>query len=222
MLEPAPTRLGLDGKIAIVAGGTRGLGLAVATKLCDNGVHVVVPCPAEDPDAERAQIVLGGRPGPVTFLAADTTRETGIRTVLAEVTQAWERLDLYVHLVTSPDLGPLVGAADGLAKAFDGGGRVVVAGYTVTPVAHAVRELALNLAQHRVAVNAVVTPVVDHGSMNTDPELMARLAIRCPSGRLTVPDDVADAVALLCTDEAAWIQGEVITVDGGLGLRRAG
>ena len=58
--------------------------------------------------------------------------------------------------------------------------------------------------------------------MNTDPELMARLAVHCPSGRLTVPDDVADAVALLCTDEAAWIQGEVITVDGGLGLRRAG
>ena len=54
MLEPAPTRLGLDGKIAIVAGGTRGLGLAVATKLCDNGVHVVVPLtPDHDWDTHK-------------------------------------------------------------------------------------------------------------------------------------------------------------------------
>jgi enoyl-[acyl-carrier protein] reductase III len=45
------------------------------------------------------------------------------------------------------------------------------------------------------------------------------LAGRTPAGRLTTPADVADAVALLCATEAAWIHGQVITVDGGLGLR---
>jgi NAD(P)-dependent dehydrogenase (short-subunit alcohol dehydrogenase family) len=63
-----------------------------------------------------------------------------------------------------------------------------------------------------------VTTVVDNGPMNVDPDLVDRLAIKSPSGRVTVPEDVANAVALLCTDEAAWIQGQVITVDGGLEL----
>jgi enoyl-[acyl-carrier protein] reductase III len=45
------------------------------------------------------------------------------------------------------------------------------------------------------------------------------LAARTPAGRLTTPEDVAGVVALLCTAEAGWIHGQVITADGGLGLR---
>ena len=44
-------------------------------------------------------------------------------------------------------------------------------------------------------------------------------AARTPGGRATTPADVAAAVALLCTDEAGWIQGQVLTVDGGLSLK---
>ena len=44
------------------------------------------------------------------------------------------------------------------------------------------------------------------------------LAARTPAGRLTRPPDVAGVVALLCTPDAAWLQGQVLTVDGGLSL----
>lgn len=81
-----------------------------------------------------------------------------------------------------------------------------------------IRTLALEMAWYKVAVNAVVTTVVDNGPMNIDPDLVDRLAIKSPSGRVTLPQDIANAVSLLCTDEAAWIQGQVITVDGGLEL----
>jgi NAD(P)-dependent dehydrogenase (short-subunit alcohol dehydrogenase family) len=46
-------------------------------------------------------------------------------------------------------------------------------------------------------------------------QLVAQARLRNPFARLTTPRDVANAISLLCTDEAAWINGEVIRVDGG-------
>jgi enoyl-[acyl-carrier protein] reductase III len=77
------------------------------------------------------------------------------------------------------------------------------------------------LAGKGIAVNAIATSLLDKDEPNplAHPDAVAMLAARTPAGRLTKPSDVADAVALLCADEAAWIHGQVITVDGGLGLR---
>lgn len=218
MIETFDTRLGLEGKVAIVTAGTHGLGLAVAAKLCDSGADVVLATAADDPDVERARLALAGRPGAATIVPTDPDDGDSVRALLETVLSTRGRLDVFVHHAVRPDLTMLLHAAEHLVKAFTDGGRLVVMGYTVAPVHGVIRTLALELAWHRVAVNAVLTPVVDNGPMNTDPELVRRLAIRSPSGRLTVPEDVANAVALLCADEAAWIQGQVITVDGGLEL----
>jgi NAD(P)-dependent dehydrogenase (short-subunit alcohol dehydrogenase family) len=219
MIEPVNTRLGLDGKIAVVTSGTYGLGLAIASKLCDNGAHVILTTSDEDNvDLERAKIVLAGKPGSVSVTHLDVQDEHSVRLLLARVKEERGQLDVFVHHAVSPDLTPLLNIVEPLAKALVDGGRVVIAGYTVTPVHGVVRTLALEMAWYKVAVNAVVTTVVDNGPMNIDPDLVDRLAIKSPSGRVTLPQDIANAVSLLCTDEAAWIQGQVITVDGGLEL----
>ncbi|HEX7304611.1 SDR family NAD(P)-dependent oxidoreductase [Lentzea sp.] len=218
MIEPVNTRLGLEGKIALVTSGTHGLGLAVASKLCDNGAHVILTTSDDDVDLERAKLVLAGKPGSVAITQLDIHDENAVRTLLEQVRQDRGQLDVFVHHAESPDLTPLLNIVEPLAKSLQDGGRVVIAGYTVTPVHGVIRTLALEMAWYKVAVNAVVTTVVDNGPMNIDPEMVDRLAIKSPSGRVTRPQDVANAVALLCTDEAAWIQGQVITVDGGLEL----
>lgn len=218
MIEPVNTRLGLDGKIALVTSGTHGLGLAIASKLCDNGAHVILTTSDDDVDLERAKTVLAGKPGSVTVTQMDIHDEHSVRLLLDQVKQDRGQLDVFVHHAASPDLTPLLNIVEPLAKSLQDGGRVVIAGYTVTPVHGVIRTLALEMAWYRVAVNAVVTTVVDNGPMNIDPDLVDRLAIKSPSGRVTLPEDIANAVALLCTDEAAWIQGQVITVDGGLEL----
>jgi enoyl-[acyl-carrier protein] reductase III len=82
-----------------------------------------------------------------------------------------------------------------------------------------VRYLAVELAPKGITVNAVSTAKIDKGPDTPAPEVAAMLAGRTPAGRLTTPRDVAGIVALLCTDEAAWLQGQVITADGGLSLR---
>lgn len=101
------------------------------------------------------------------------------------------------------------------------GARAVVPHYTSLGVAKAaleslVRYLAVELAPLGIAVNAVASAKLDTGRPPTAAE--QRLARRSPSGRLTRPEDVADVIALLCTDQARWIRGQVITADGGLSL----
>ena len=218
MIEPINTRLGLDGKIALVTSGTHGLGLAIASKLCDNGAHVILTTSDDDVDIERAKTVLAGKPGSVAVTQLNIHDEHSVRLLFDRIKEERGGLDVFVHHAVSPDLTPLLNIVEPLAKAFVDGGRVVIAGYTVTPVHGVIRTLALEMAWYRVAVNAVVTTVVDNGPMNIDPDLVDRLAIKSPSGRVTLPEDIANAVSLLCTDEAAWIQGQVITVDGGLEL----
>ncbi|MFF4344849.1 SDR family NAD(P)-dependent oxidoreductase [Kitasatospora sp. NPDC001540] len=107
-----------------------------------------------------------------------------------------------------------------IAVSSAGANRVVPAyvslGLAKAALESLVRYLAVALAPAGVAVNAVSTARMDRGDA-TDP-VSAALAARTPAGRLTRPDDIADAVALLCADEAFWLRGQVITVDGGLGL----
>ncbi len=80
------------------------------------------------------------------------------------------------------------------------------------------RALALELAPYGVRTNIVQAGVTDTPALRLIPgsrQMKAGAKLRNPFGRLTTPADVADFIALLCTDEAAWVNGTVIRVDGG-------
>ena len=155
--------------------------------------------------------------------AASLHRMSALRPDIGEL---WDDVRLAVS--------PLVQAASGLTELLNAGtGRViavsssgarsVVPGYVSQGIGKAaleslVRYLAVELAPRGITVNAVSTGKLDKGPGAADDPLLRRLAERTPAGRLTVPEDVADAVALLCTPEAAWIHGQVLTVDGGRSL----
>ncbi|MCW3817588.1 SDR family oxidoreductase [Micromonospora sp. DR5-3] len=81
-----------------------------------------------------------------------------------------------------------------------------------------VRQLACELAPYRVAVNALragvtVTPALQRIPESAD--FVARGEANNPHGRLTVPEDVAEAVTLLSRTDSSWITGNTIGVDGG-------
>ncbi|MEU9319684.1 SDR family oxidoreductase [Streptomyces sp. NPDC048295] len=131
-------------------------------------------------------------------------------------------------------LNPLLHGAGTIAKLMPEGGRViavsgngafeVIPHYLATGVAKAalenlVRYLAVDLAPFGITVNAVSTHLLDKGEHTSNKAIAGLLASRTPNGRLTRPEDVADVIALLCAPEAAWIQGQVVVADGGLGLR---
>lgn len=80
------------------------------------------------------------------------------------------------------------------------------------------RNIALEFAPHGIRANCVQAGVTDTQSLRLIPgsEKMKEIAAyRNPFGRITRPEDVANVVYLLCKDEASWINGAIIPVDGG-------
>jgi enoyl-[acyl-carrier protein] reductase III len=83
-----------------------------------------------------------------------------------------------------------------------------------------VRYLAVELAPHGIRVNAVSAGVVETGALEHFPnrEQMLEAGRRNPVGRLVTPEDVAGAVAFLCSPEAEMVRGHTLVVDGGWSL----
>lgn len=86
------------------------------------------------------------------------------------------------------------------------------------------RYVAVAFADRGITVNVVSPGFTEDTFLNTLPE-DTQNAVRAwhedgwtPMGRLAKPEDIAGAVALLCSDDASWITGQVITVDGGASL----
>ena len=86
-----------------------------------------------------------------------------------------------------------------------------------------VRYLAVELAPG-IRVNAVSGGVVETGALEHFPnrEEMLAAGARNPVGRLVEPDDIAGAVAFLCSPDAAMVRGQTLIVDGGFSLLALG
>jgi 3-oxoacyl-[acyl-carrier protein] reductase len=79
------------------------------------------------------------------------------------------------------------------------------------------RAAALELAPHGIRVNAIAPgAIVVEAWGDLPPDELAKRSETVPLGRLGVPDDIAGAVSWLCSDDAAYVTGQVIAVDGGL------
>jgi len=103
------------------------------------------------------------------------------------------------------------------------GGQKVLPGYGVVGVAKAALEaltrgLACELAPRGILVNGIIAGVSDTKSLRAIPGsdgYLAEAAARTPLRRTVVPEDVADVVAFLCSDQARMICGQFVVVDGG-------
>jgi enoyl-[acyl-carrier protein] reductase III len=84
-----------------------------------------------------------------------------------------------------------------------------------------VRYLGVELAPRGIRVNAVSGGVVETGALDFFPnreEMLDAARERTPAGRMVTPDDLAGAVAFLCSDDASMICGQTLVVDGGFSL----
>jgi enoyl-[acyl-carrier protein] reductase III len=167
---------------------------------------------------------------PLTPATAEDGDQSGDPAVVLAPKQMTMTLEVMAHslvwwvrdLLTAGLLGP---GSHVLAMTSAGDSRVSSSYGAVSAAKSAllshVRQLAVELAPHGVSVNALRAGVTLTPSLERIPEsgrLVAAARSANPHGRLTTPQDVAEAVATLTRTRSSWLTGNVIGVDGGEGL----
>ena len=244
----------LEGRAALVTGGTSGIGLAIAERLARDGARVVVT--GRDEQRGRAAAARLGEAG--RFVAADAADAGAVERSVASALEAMGRLDVLVNnagiALTERLVDTPVGEFDRLMAAnvrgcflyaracmpaltetrgsmvhigSDAGlrGEQPIGAYSVTKAAVVMlsKMLALDGAPAGVRSNCVcpgaTAPGMLHSGPASDPERGEDASAwpPAPLGRVGTADDVAAAVAFLAGDEAAFVSGAVLLVDGANG-----
>lgn len=243
----------LTGKIAVVTGGSRGIGRAISVALAGAGAHVLVNYRSnEEAAAETLRLIeqAGGRGELLAFDVADPELvDRGIKKAIERhgsldilVNNAGISIDQLLLRVSAKELertwATNVNGALYCAKACirpmmkKRWGRIINLSSVVAEsgnagqVAYAsskaallglTRSLARELASRSITVNAVAPGFIDTDMTANLPDA-ARQAIidQTPLGRIGRPEEVAAAVVFLASDEASYITGQVVRVNGGM------
>ncbi|MFI6426387.1 SDR family oxidoreductase [Promicromonospora sp. NPDC050880] len=245
-----------DGRVVLVTGASRGIGLAVARRVVAEGGRVVITGRTAGALAEAVTGLGADRALGVPGKADDAAHRAD---VVARTTERFGRLD---HLVNNaginPAWGPLAGLDAGVARKILEVNVIAALEWTRAAVAAAgpaggLRSVvnmaslagtvsAPNIGFYGVSKAALVNLTVqlaDELAPATRVNALAPAVVRTrlaralyegreeeaargyPLGRLGEPDDVAGPAAFLLSDDAAWITGQTLLVDGGASVRAA-
>jgi enoyl-[acyl-carrier protein] reductase III len=244
--------MSFEGKVALVTGGGRGIGRAIALKLASQGADIIVNFFRRRSTAEqtakdiealgvKAEIIranvgepakidelfdmIGNKFGRLDILINNAASGVG-RPVMDIDVKAWEwTMDINARacLLCAQRATKLMGGRGGKIVSISSlGSRFVLPNYAIVGISKATLEtltryLAIELAPQGICVNAVAASAVEtealkfyfkEGLVKDDRQVT-------PAGRRVTPEDVANVVAFLCSEEAFMIRGQTIIVDGG-------
>lgn len=242
----------LTSKVALITGGARGIGRAVALKLAEAGADVAIVYYSSAEEAEQVVSVIQSMGRRAMAFKTNVADEASVKELLAQFGQHFDRLDILVSNAASGVLKPalkmstkhwrwcmetnalalnhLVSAAYPMLQT---GGRVIalsslgaqraIPNYAFIGASKAalealVRSLSIELAPKGITVNTVSAGVVDTDALKYFPnreQLLAEYQAHALAERPLSPEDVANAVYLLCLPEADMIRGHTLFVDAG-------
>lgn len=242
-----------EGKIAIVTGGSRGIGRAIALELGQRGATVIVNYnqSADAAEAVIAEIKAAGGDG--TTFQCDVSDADQVAAMFKDVTKMYGQLDILVNnagvtrdnviMMLKPDdfdtvintnlrsawlcskaasrtmmkqrSGRIINISSVVGIAGNGGQTNYAA--SKAGLLGLTKSLAKEIAPRNVTVNAVAPGFIGTDMTSELSDDIKETAIsHIPLGRMGAPEDVAKAVAFLASEDAAYITGQVLVVDGGM------
>jgi 3-oxoacyl-[acyl-carrier protein] reductase len=242
-----------EGRVAVVTGGSRGLGPAICTRLADEGAKVVVGYRRRESEAREVVESIVSTRGEARAIALDVRERRSVDEAMREVTSTLGRIDVLVCsaginrdgafaampredwddvLKTNLDGTMFCIRAVSRPMMARGSGSIVavssIAGVRAAPgqanyaaskagVLALVRSVAAEVAHKGVRVNAVVPGAFAAGMLSRMPaNHSASIREQIPMGRFGKPEELARAIAFLASDDASYITGQGLIVDGGL------
>ncbi|WHZ10066.1 MAG: Oxidoreductase, short-chain dehydrogenase/reductase family [Burkholderiaceae bacterium] len=242
----------LKGKIAVVTGGSAGIGQAIAVRFAKEGADIAIADIAPAADTEGAVKSAGRR---VLSVKCDASKPADVQAFAAKVRSEFSRCDILVNNVGIYPLVPFdqlefadwkrifeinVDSQFLMSKAFvpgmkgRGWGRILSLTSTVfwlkieaythyisTKAANIgfTRALATELGPHGITINAIAPSLVRTATTEASP--LASMFDALPQmlqsiKRTQVPEDLTGAATFLASDDAAFITGQTLAVDGGM------
>lgn len=239
-------------KVAIITGGSRGIGFATAEAFVKEGATVVITASTPENAARAAQALQQKYPNAVVEgISPDLTDPEAVRKAFALVVQKYGSLDILVNnagisertlladytqdlfdKVMDLNVKGVWAASQAAAAIMEKQGSGVIlntssmvsiygqsAGVAYPASKFAVNGITLSLARELgpkgIRVNAVAPGITETDMMKAVPKEMIQPLIRqIPLGRLGQPEDIANAFVFLASDQASYITGVVLQVDG--------
>ena len=243
----------LAGKIAVITGGSSGIGLATAKRFVEEGAHVVITGRREKELKQAAASIKKN----VTTVVGDVSRLEDLDRIFAVVKEKHGHIDILFANAGAGTIAPLAVATEAhfdqtfdvnvkgtfftVQKALplfkDGGSIILTSSVTnvlgspgfsayaasKAAVRNFARAWTMELKDRKIRVNCVSPGPTDTQALaNTGltaaqaKQAAAQYATQIPMGRSGKPEEIADAVTFLASDESSFITGVDLAVDGGM------